>query len=83
MEKHTDTSENNEPFGITYGVIGSEGVKFYVEKSFTKEETDFLKYIEDYLKSGNSIPVERVTLKASDIKKLLEIAKSPIRLKEP
>jgi len=34
----------------------------------------FIDYMSNYLKSSNGIPIERVTLKAADLAKLIQLA---------
>lgn len=40
----------------------------------TAENRAFLDQMSNYLKSGNSVPVERVTLKAADLSRLISLA---------
>jgi hypothetical protein len=38
------------------------------------DDREFLKYMSRFLKSGNDVPIDRVTLKAEDLKRLIDMA---------
>lgn len=43
-------------------------------------DSEFLEYIRRFLKSGNDVPVDRVTLKAEDLKRLIYMASHELKI---
>jgi hypothetical protein len=74
-ESQPDQSEEGylEPYWIFF--LGRSGSWFVIQETTEDNDQAFLEKMEQYTRSANGVPVERVSIPAKDLRRLIEMVR--------